>query len=152
VSHTTTLKSVSIKDASAIRQAVAKLKASGVNIELRENEKPRMYYSNQHGKCDFVLKLSNGSYDVGLEKQADGSYAPVFDEWAGHVANSLGSDVNVCPMPNTPEGRAQHQIGKFMQAYTECAAVNTAAAQGYIVDGSYTDDSGNVHLMLSGMM
>lgn len=151
MSHTTTLKSVAIRDVRALRQAAQKLKSKGVNCELVANSKPRMYSARQSEKCDYVLKLNEGQYDVGFKKQQDGTYAPVFDEYQRHVANQIGADVNVCPMPNSQEGRAQHQIGQFMQAYTEAAAVNAAVAQGYAVENSTVDAEGNVHLTLGGM-
>lgn len=151
MSHTTTLKGVAIRDVSALRQATTKLKAKGINCELVENTRPRMYSTQQGPTCQYVLKLHDGKYDVGFHKQSDGTYAPVFDEWRGHVGNQIGADVNVCPMPGTPEGKAQHQIGQFMQAYTEAATVNAAVGQGYSVEESVTDEQGNVHLTLGGM-
>jgi hypothetical protein len=148
MSHTTKLKAVEIKDVSALFAAVADLRASGVNCELVQNAKPRMYYNDQHGECAFVLKLPDTRYDVGFDRQADGSYAPVFDEWQGYVGSQIGA---ACPMPNTQEGRAQHAIGKFLQNYAKHAAMNAAIAQGYMVEGTEVDADGNVHLLLAGM-
>lgn len=151
MSHTTTLKGVAIRDVQAMRAAVAALKAKGVDCDLVENETPRMYYTKQGETCDFVLRLNKGRFDVGFTKQRDGTYAPQFDEWGRHVGNQIGADANVCPVPTSPEGRAQHQIGQFMQEYTKAATVNAAVASGYSVDGSTVDERGNVHLTLSGM-
>lgn len=142
------MKAVTIKDVAALRAAVADLQAEGVNCSLVENARPRMYYQSQHGTCDYVLKLQ-GKYDVGFDKQADGSYVPVFDEHAYHVANQIGADVNVCPMPTTAEGRAQHQIGKFMSHYAKNAAINAAVADGYCVESSYVDETGSLQLVLA---
>jgi hypothetical protein len=149
VSHTTTLKGVVIRDTAALQSAVEDLRQSGVKCELLRDTAPRMYFGNQHGKCDFTLKLE-GSYDVGFDKQADGSYVPVFDEHANHVGREIGAGRS-CPMPTTPEGRAQHQIGKLMQRYSYHASVNAAVAQGYMVEGTETDEHGNLHLTLVGM-
>ena len=151
MSHTTTLAAVAIRDVSALLAAVAKLQARGIDCELVRDQTPRMYYADQAEKCEFVLKLNDGKYDVGFKLQEDGTYAPTFDEYKHHVGNQIGADVNVCPMPSSHEGRAQHQIGQFMQAYTECATINAAVAQGYSVDSVATDVEGNVHLTLSGM-
>lgn len=148
MSHTTKLKAVEIRDVAALMSAVGDLRASGVNCELVQNQKPRMYYSNQHGECAYVLRLNDAPYDVGLDLQADGSYAPVFDEWSGHVSRNIGA---TCPLPGTPEGRAQHAIGKFLQGYAKHAAMNAALAQGYMVEGSEVDADGNVHLTLAVM-
>ena len=97
MSHTTTIHSVKVTDIRALENAVRDLQNKGVNIDLVRDQAPRMYYRDQHGKCDYVVKLS-GNYDVGFVKQEDGSYSPVFDEWNHDVANSLGADVNVCPI------------------------------------------------------
>lgn len=148
MSHTTTLRNVAIRDVSAMMQAVADLKADGVNCELVENAKPRMYYTKQGETCDYVLKLNDGQYDVGFAHQEDGSYAPVMDTWGGHVGNQIGADVNVCPMPGSAEGKAQHAMGKFMQNYSRNAAINAAVAQGYSVESTEVDAEGNVHLTI----
>lgn len=151
MSHTTTLKGVDIKDVSAIRSAVNNLRAKGINVELVENATPRMYYDHQAadvGQCDFVLKLSNSPYDVGLKKNADGKYEAVFDEWANKVGGQIGAS---CPMPNTPEGRAQHAIGQFLQEYAKEAATNAAVSQGYQVEDTTIDDDGTVHLTIGGV-
>lgn len=146
MSHTTTLKGVLIKDVSALRAAVADLKQSGVNCDLVENQKPRMYYENQSGVLPLVLKLHDTRYDVGFAKQTDGTYAPVFDEWQGYVKGQVGA---ACPMPNTPEGRAQHQIGQLLQNYQKHVAINAAVAQGYAVSGVETDAEGNMHITIA---
>lgn len=146
MSHTTTLKGVLIKDISALRAAVNDLKIAGVNCDLVENAKPRMYYSNQHNNSAYVLKLHDGQYDVGFDKQADGTYAPVFDEWGRHVSGKIGAS---CPMPNTAEGKAQHAIGQLLQSYQKHVAINAAVMQGYSVEGTHTDNEGNIHLVIA---
>lgn len=151
MSHTTTLKAVVIRDVTALRMAVDELKSNGINCDLIENAKPRMYFNNQHSTCDYVLRLNDSKYDVGFDRQADGTYVPVFDEWQNIVAKQLGADVNVCPIPTSKEGKAQHQIGRFFQSYSKHAAVNAAVSQGYMVESSTVDDEGNVHLTLAGM-
>lgn len=146
MSHTTTLKGVQIKDVSALRAAVAEIISQGVKCELLENAKPRMYYENQHNNCDFVLHLKDGKYDIGFDKQADGSYNPVFDEWSNHISSKLGAS---CPLPNTPEGKAQHQIGKLLQAYQKHVAINTAVMSGYSIESADYDKEGNLQLVIN---
>lgn len=148
MSHTTTLKTVSIKDVAALRATVSELQAAGVDCELVENARPRMYYDTQHGVCDYVIRLNKSRYDVGFDKQADGSYVPVFDEWGGHVGTELGA---TCRIARTDEERAMQQIGRLMQGYAKNAAINAAVSQGYYVESTTTDDKGNVHLVLGGM-
>lgn len=145
MSHTTTLNNVVIRDANALRSAVAELQTKGVRCELRENVKPRLYYQNQHGVCPFVLKLHESKYDVGFDRKEDGTYVPVFDDWAGQVKGQIGA---ACPLPGTREGNAQHTIGRLMQSYAKHAAMNAATAQGYIIEDTTTDDEGNIHLTL----
>jgi hypothetical protein len=133
MSHTTTLKT-SIKDVRAIRQA-----AKECGVELLENTQPRMYFANQHPeKSAFVLKLK-GRYDVGLDKQADGTYALAFDPWGGDIHKELG---------NTAKG-ANATVGKFLQSYAKHAAINAATAKGYSVAGTSVDKHGNVNLILN---
>lgn len=164
MSHTTKITGIAIRDVAAIRSAVADLNAKGVAVELLENAMPRMYYragvngKDQHGKCAFVLRLTGEpggereQYDLGLDLQEDGTYAPIFDEWDNHVANQLGADVNVCPIPSTPEGRAQHQIGSFVQKYATHAAINAAKAKGYSIKGTTFDHAtGAVHVQIGGI-
>lgn len=148
MSHTTTIKSVPIKDIAALRAAVKDLQDAGVKCELRENVRPRMYSDAQSratGVCDYVLHLDNSPYDVAFVKQKDGSYAPAFDEWSGRVAGQIGAS---CPLPNTAEGRAQHAIGKLMQGYGKHAAMNQARAEGYIVESATYDKNQNLVLTL----
>lgn len=151
MSHTTTLKAVQIRDLDALRAAVAELQASGVNCELVQDAVPGMYYGTQHSKCDYVLKFPEATYggkryDLGFDRQADGSYAMVFDDWQSTLRNQIGA---ACPLPDTAEGKAQHAVGRFTQAYAKHAAMNAAMAQGYMVEGTEIDQDGNVHLTLA---
>lgn len=146
MSHTTTIRSVAIRDTNAIRQAVERLQSKGVNINLLENTKPRMYYEHQGEKCEYVLHMPGCRFDVGLKLQKDGTYAPMYDEHARHVGNVIGA---ACNIPNNRDDQALHQIGQFMQAYSEFAAVNAAGAAGYMVESSEVDKDGNVQLVLA---
>jgi hypothetical protein len=133
MSHTTTLKT-SIKDVRAIRQA-----AKECGVELLENVKPRMYFADQQKHTsEYVLKLK-GRYDVGLNKQPDGSYALAFDPWGGDIHKELG---------NAAKG-ANATVGKFLQSYAKHAAINAATAKGYSVSGTSVDKHGNINLILN---
>lgn len=153
MSHTTKLKSVVIRDAAALVQAISDMRAEGINCSLDRNAKPNMYYNDQHKVCDYVMRLPgaivNGrSYDVGFDKQEDGTYVPVFDEWGNAIGGQIGAGPN-CPMPTTAEGRAQHQIGRFMQHYAKNAAMNAAAAQGMSVESCSQDAEGNYQVVIA---
>jgi hypothetical protein len=139
LSHTTTIRNVDIKDVRAIRSAVKDLQTRGVKCELKENAKARMYYPRQTeelGVLPFVLHLPQSQYDVGFQLQADGTYAPVFDEWAGEVSRNLGA---ACAIPQTDQERSMWAIGQFSQEYAKHAAINAATDQGYIVEGTTVD-------------
>jgi hypothetical protein len=108
-----------------------------------------MYYGHQAkevGECPFVLKLPNSKYDVGLQRQADGSLEPKFDEWNNEVSRSIGGQ---CAIPTTGEERSMWAIGAFSQEYAKAAAVNAATAQGYTVTGTSMDAAGNVHVEIN---
>lgn len=152
MSHTTTIKNTVIRDIDALRAAVADLQAKGVDCDLLEGAVPRMYYGNQHGQCDYVLKLHQSKYDVGFDKQADGSYVPVLDTFGGHVQRAIGVSHPTCALPsNRDEAEALKAIGQFQQAYAVHATINAAVQQGYMVEGHSVDEHGNVHLTLGGM-
>lgn len=148
MSHVSKLKGMKIKDVAAMQAAAQDLRAKGINCELVQNAVPRMHGQREEqavGTCDYVLKLPNGSYDVGFKKQADGSYEAVMDTYGNHVGKQIGAS---CPLPNTAEGRMQHQMGQFMQNYAKNAAMNAARAKGHMVKGATVDQSGNVKLVI----
>lgn len=147
MSHVTTIKTVPIKDISALTKAVANLQAKGVKCELIQNAKPRVHGADSAPKCEYVLKL-DGPYDVGFKLQKDGSYSTVMDTYQNHVGKRIGAS---CPLPSTQEGRTQHQMGQLFQEYTKEATINAAITSGYMVESATTDAEGNVHLTLAGM-
>ena len=145
MSHTTTVRSVKITEIDALRQAIAEIAAEGIAVELVENAVPRMYYGNQHGKCDYVIKLKNSQYDVGLERQRDGSFVPVFDEYAGHIAKQLGAKRS----RRGNENSAEHAIGNLLQKYAVNAAKNAALGQGLIIESCTVDEENRVSLVIA---
>lgn len=124
MSHTTVLKTIKITNTEALKESVAFLKSQGVDCELLENAKPRMYYNNQHGQCDFVLKLASSVYDIGFDKQEDGSYAVVYDSWGGHIQNQVGMPTT-CPIPVTKEEKAAGTVSRLL----DCYAIHAAKAE-----------------------
>ena len=113
-----------------------------------ENAQPRMYSSRQGESCDYVLNLKDGQYDVGFQKQKDGTYVPILDPYGNYVSNQIGA---TCPMPHTSEGRAQHAIGQFMHEYSYAAVSNAALQKGLIKESETTDADGTVHIVYAGM-
>lgn len=146
MSHTTTLKTVSLNNVTALQEAVEFLKSQGVKCDLKQDIKPRMYYQDQYAKCDYVLQLHNSPYDVGFAKQKDGTYLPVFDSWNGHIQKEIGMP-STCPVPKTEEERAAAVVSRLLDCYAVHAAKTTLEESGtyyaYEVgydktDGSYT--------------
>lgn len=146
MSFVTKINSVVVTDIAALRAAVDKLKAQGVNINLVENTKPRVHGWDQAPVCEYVVQLPNTNYDVGFKYDATTkAYEPVLDTYRNEVGSQLAPS---CRVDSTvPE--AHRQIGKLAQYYAEAAATNAAVMQGYSVDGATTDAEGNIHLTIS---
>lgn len=138
MSKTTTIKSVPIKDIQALQAAVDELKAAGINCSLLQNADCRLWYSTK--KCDYVLSLPDCQFDLGIQKESDGSYSTVTDLHGGLVNGQIGA---TCPVKGTdPNDLA---IGRFMQAYSKHATLNAVAAAGYSVsDLTFNPDTGEV--------
>lgn len=88
-----------------------------------------MYYANQYGKCDYVLRLDGCPYDVGFAKQVDGTYLPVFDAWQNHLRNKIGAPMN--QSGQTIEEEQALAISKLLDLYGVHAAKNQLEADGY---------------------
>lgn len=143
MSHTTKVTSVPFKDMSAVRTAVEELNRQGVKCRLVEKEKPRMYYTTQHGVCDYVVRLEESPYDVGLEKEKNGTYSLVFDSWQGHIARHLAPKVPVAKdSPIKP-------VARLVQEYSKAAAVNVARSKGHVVTGCHITPQGHIQLKIA---
>jgi hypothetical protein len=136
VSHSTTIKTVPLKSQSALRAAVRELANKGIDIELLENTKPRMYYTDQIAKqivgskgaegftfnqdpdiCDFVLKVPGSYYDIGLLRNSDGSgYTPVFDDYCGRPVSGAPTTEAMRGLKhilgNKYDGKVEHWAGQ----------------------------------------
>lgn len=149
MSHVTKLQGVVITDVGAVRAAVAELCASGINVRITENQKPRVHGYDSVETCDLVLKL-DGAYDVGLKLNAEGNYEPVLDVYQGHVGQYLRA---TCPLPGTAryqsQEQTQHEIGRFLQLYAKHAAMNAAMSAGHVIESCDVDAEGNVQLLLA---
>lgn len=145
MSHTTKIPGIKIVSVSALRSAVAELAKQGIKITLKEKAKPRAYYAQQEGMgvADFVVELGDSSYDVGLYKQADGSYEPRFDAWAGNIERILGAKASKA------ENTDQAKLGKLMQMYGVMVATEKAKKQGLVVRRIEGKD-GAIKLVLNG--
>lgn len=145
MSHTATVKSIAIQSITALRAAIAELAQTGVRCSLLENETPRAYYSNQQGmgKADFVVKLDACPYDIGLYKNAEGTYEARTDFFAGHIEKVLGAKAT------TPGNADQARMGKLFQMYGVHAAMEAARKKGHMVRRINRED-GRVTLEVTG--
>lgn len=147
MSHTVKVNSVPIKSINALTCAVNELKQQGVNCDLKTNTQPRMYYKDQHGICDYVLRLHDSPYDVGFDyNKEDNVYNVVVDPWANKVGSQIGAS---CPIPKTDEEKARHCVGKLMQLYTKHTVIEAATQQGYTVEDAYLDSKNNYQVVVS---
>lgn len=145
MSHTTKLNTISIRSTTALRAAILMLQSQGIACSLQEKATPRAYYSEQEGMgvADFVIKLDASKYDVGLYRQADGSYEARTDFFMGHVEKVLG-----VPHQPTYSGE-QYKLGRLFQAYAVAAAEEQARKQGLMVTRQTLPD-GRVKLLATG--
>lgn len=146
MSHTTEIDAIKITDVVALRSAIAELKSHGVKCDLLENAVPRAYYNNQEGlgKADFVLKLNDSRYDVGLYNDDGKGYVARCDFWNREVENLLGARAE------EGEDAGMAKLGKLYQTYGIHAATNAAVQQGYAVQ-RINQDGGAVQLVVTGV-
>jgi hypothetical protein len=129
MSHTTSIKGIKLMDIKFVKDAVAELAKKGMKISVVPDAVPRAYYANQQGmgKANFVIKLDDAKYDIGLYKQDDGSYEPRTDFFGGSVQKLLGVEAT------KKENTEQAKIGKLIQLYGIHAATDKARKQGLTV-------------------
>lgn len=145
MSHTATINSIKIVSITALQAAVNELAQSGLKCSLVPDSTPRAYFPNQPGmgKADYVLKLNDSPYDIGLYKGADGSYEARTDFHANHINKLLGAPAS------SPETREQAQMGKLFQLYGVHAAAEAARRQGHMVRRVAKED-GRILLEVTG--
>ena len=130
MSHTSKV-GLNIVNEKDIRGAVELLKNQGVEIELIEDAIPRMYFKHQEtetGECDFVLKLNNSRYDVGLKyNHKTKKYDAEYDPWGDDIKNVIGYTDDISELNLSPDEIEMTNISKFMVAYTTCALTDEMA-------------------------
>lgn len=123
MSHTTTVASIQITSISALRTALGILAQEGIRAELIEDAVPRAYFRNQQGmgRADYVIKLHDCPYDIGLYQKKEGGYEARTDLWANEVSRLLG----------VPGNTPQHAMGKLYNRYAVAAIQEQAEEQGF---------------------
>lgn len=150
MSHTTTIKGLAVRVPESIENAVAMLIEQGKNIELLTDTVPRMYYRDQEaaiGKCDYVIKVKSGRYDVGLKwRGEERGFELIYDAYGGDIARELGITDRTGVEPDDMQ---QTAIAEFVRSYNVDLIKTEAIEQGYTeFDYSYADD-GTIQLVAS---
>lgn len=145
MSHTTSIKAVKIQSITALQAAVEELNTSGTRCSLVPNSTPRAYSAGQAGlgMADFVVKVPDAKYDIGLYKQDDGTYEARTDFWMGSVERVMGVPVIKA------ENAMQAKMGKLFQMYGVHAATEAARRKGHSVRRIVKAD-GTISLELTG--
>lgn len=114
-----------INDLGALHDA-----ADELGLGFQEHTAVRGYYGTGD-QCDVVLKLK-GPYDVGFNKQEDGTYQMVCDWWSGHVEKEIGKNG-----------------GKLLQSYAYHKIAREAGQHGYTCQNTMEKD-GKLKVKISG--
>lgn len=146
MSHVTRVDSVPIESIEAVRAAVKELQGQGIKIELVAKQAPRMFFPHHETECDWVLKLQDCVYDIGLEAKKDTNgkfthFEPMLDVYKDKIHAILGNE-------HTEGTVTEKAIGKFLSAYQKNNMMITAKKQGYNVRGTQVDKNGNLNLVL----
>lgn len=137
MSHSTAIKTVTVKSLTALRKAIIQLNKEGVECSLLTNATPRLYYPNQSLNAagdtvaPYVLHLAKCNYDVALVGNTKTGYSPITDFHAGYVGAVLGSQSY---RDGKAEARsAEHQLGRFSVAYQSAAIAEVAQRNGHVL-------------------
>lgn len=146
MSHTTSIKSIKIQSVTALQAAITEMQQAGMKISLVPNATPRAYYANQAGmgQADFVIKLDDAPYDVGLYKTDDG-YEARTDFFQGHVERILGAQARSAATAQ------QAKLGKMYQLYGVHATMEQCRRKGQSVRRVVKAD-GTIALEVTGNM
>lgn len=149
-----------------MQAAVNELQLKGVKCSLLTDAKPRMYYKDQMQRhlgqasevCPLVLHLDDCAYDVAFIQAEDGALTPVFDDW---VPSSGGKAIKAVlgaaykgKVEHWSGNRAEteqtlHSIGRLLQGYSKYTAIESATADGFIIESCTEDELGNIQLRLT---
>lgn len=125
MSHNVTINNVKITNLDALRAAVKELRSENINLELDEEAKTFRTYFGQRNTCDMTIRLPTESFDVGLVKQPDGSFIPVYDDMLA------GNRQIACEWKPGDPRDSRSAMGKLAQRYAVCATEIEAALQGH---------------------
>lgn len=135
-----------------------------MKISLHENAVPRNYYANQLQKhlgrssevCDFVIKVADAHYDIGVIRAADGAYGLHFDAFSTPSPHVPGTNAgrggihSVLGVPRDPNAKDNaHHIGKLLSEYTIAASIEASEMSGYRLAERTTNKAGETVLIFA---
>jgi hypothetical protein len=127
VSHNVLISNVKITSIVALQRAINELVAEGHKISLNQSGTFRTY-AGQPNKADYTIELQGERHDVGLVKQPDGSYLPVYDPYG---MSTRGEGLS-CSLDRGQRDERQC-IAKLLQRYSTCVAEDELALAGHAV-------------------
>lgn len=134
MSHNVDIKGTKINDLKALENACAELRKRKLNVTLDTESKTFRTYEGQSTNCDAVIRLGDEHHDIGLRKQADGTYTPVYDPYAV-------SDKMACAV--LPKGATRYdpryRISQLLQEYSTQVALRKARQMGHSLVSRTTD-------------
>ena len=102
-------------ETSLISETAIKKAANSMGFQVRHNQKCRGY-NGQIKECDLVMKLP-GEYDLGFQKQADGSFTVVADFWSDHISKYLADPQVLAKANEMYPAIAKEQGHQVAEAY-----------------------------------
>lgn len=92
------------------------------------NQKYFRSYGSSLPKCDFAIRVAGAEYDVGFERQADGTLKPLVDWWSsGGLEKALGGR-------EMPSLKKAYNLGKAHHEATRLGYETTVA---HMPDGKF---------------
>lgn len=143
MSHNVQLSGVRITDLDLLAQIVKDLTKG--NCVLHRNRKTFRTYPGQSNQCDHCIEIKNGSYDIGIVKNKDGTFGLLADFTMLASTSPFAAKVAQRPMynfgmfsggaaPTTREDydqlSAKYATGSLMQEYVLRQAEEQAAILG----------------------
>lgn len=143
MSHNTTVTDVKITDLAALQAAVDELVKEGAKIRLDVNAKRFRTYQGvgNDETCDAAIILEGERYDVGLKRNEQGEYVPVFDNMM--LANNKAIACDIQHRHHGPRAA----IGRLMQRYTVCLTEKEMALQGHMCTRQVDKETGEINII-----
>lgn len=147
MSHNVKITNIKITNLDAVIAAVNELNEElGLNWTYEYNGMIRGW-AGQKTKVDLAI-LTNKQYDIGFNKNKDGTYSPVYEDFctyefddtirADTFAEGIDKDVN----------RSGKAIGKLLQRINVITAEAEAAQCGYSTQREYDKETGIMNLLV----